>query len=58
MSKIFQEENPLNDNYVCIYQRVLTGKKLLFQIDKANFETDDEFETTVFFIVNALNKQL
>ena len=54
----FSEENPLDKNFVCVFEQRRLGRVLLFQVDKRNFETDDEFRNSVDFIVNSLNKNL
>ncbi len=53
-----KEVNPLNENCICIFEQRAVRKHLLFQIDKANFESDNEFLNAVDFILISLNKNL
>lgn len=53
-----KEVNPLNGNCICIFEQRAVRKHLLFQVDKANFESDNEFLNAVDFIIDSLNKNL
>lgn len=53
-----KEVNPLNENCICIFEQRSVRKHLLFQVDKANFESDNEFLNAVDFILTSLNKNL
>lgn len=51
--------NPLNDNLVCIYEkRVSNEPRLLFMLDKANYDNDRDFNESIEFIIESLNKNL
>lgn len=53
-----KEQNPLDENCICIFEQRAVRKHLLFQVDKRNFESDNEFKNVVDFILNSLNKNL
>jgi len=58
MKQFTKEENPLDKNFICIYEQRATKKHLFFQVDKRNFENDKEFNDAVGFILDSLNKNI
>ena len=53
-----KEKNPVLKNCICIYEQRGNKKNLLFQVDKRNFESDNEFQNAVDFILDSLKKNL
>lgn len=51
--------NPFDTNKTCFHEhREGLKPKLIFMVDKASFETDEEHKNTIDFILNSLNKNI